>query len=263
MKTKVAKDAEGRQCRANRHEPLSLVSLTRPPIDALEREEIGKQIWIGILLRYGQCLSDGDRALWNNPPEHPEESPNHVRLLRAFDEFLLAQFAEWGWRLLMSVDVLHRVSEWEKHAPDLLSRLGKQLELRSMVLRGAKCAPFGEDIDKFADPAIEELAILLHRQREEFGRRREAVSCENIATWVRAEIAAHGREFPWLRTNLEQLCGFIQNMPKRMQTAARTLERGRIRANSFFYLWYASCSNRSVKDVRNQISRSRSARRSS
>ena len=263
MKTKIATAAEGRQQPANRHEPLSLVSLTRPPVDPLKREEIGEQIWIGIHLRFQQSLSDDDRAPWNRPPEHPEESSEHLRLLRTFDEFLLGQFAEFGWRLLMSVGVLHRVSEWEKHAPDLLSRLGKQLELRSMVLRGEKCAPFGEDIDKFADPAIEELAILLHRQRAEVGRKREVVSCENIAVWVRAEIAAHAREFPWLRANLEQLCGFIQNMPKRKQTEARTLERGRMRADSFFYLWYASCSNRSVKDVRNQISRRRSARRQS
>jgi hypothetical protein len=263
MKTKIAMAAEGRQRPANSHEPLSLVSLTRPPLDPLKREEIGDQIWTGIHLRFQQSLSDRDRALWSRPPERPEESSEHLRLLRAFDEFLLGQFAELGWRLLMSFGVLHRVSEWEKHTPDLLSRLGKQLKLRSMVLRGEKCAPFGEDIDKFADPAIKELAILLHRQRAELDRKRAAVSCENIAIWVRAEIAAHGKEFPWLRANLEQLCGFIQNMPKRRQAAARTLERGRMRANSFFYLWYASCSNRSVKDVRNQISRRRSARRSS
>jgi len=137
MKTKIATAAEGRQQPTNTHEPLSLVSLTRPPLDPLKREEIGEQIWIGIHLRFQQSLSDDDRALWSRPPERPEESREHLRLLRAFDEFLLGQFAEFGWRLLMSVGVLHRVSEWEKHAPDLLSRLGKQLELRSMVLRGS------------------------------------------------------------------------------------------------------------------------------
>jgi hypothetical protein len=256
MKTKIAKSA-------NNDLPLSLVSLTRPPLNPLERDEIGEQIWIGIHLRFQLNLSDRDRALWVRPPPRPEESPEHLRLLRAFDEFLLCQFAEWGWRLLMSVGVLHRISEWEKHAPDLLRRFGKELELRSMVMRGEKCAPFAEDIDKFADPAIEELARLLRRQRAEFGGKREAVSCENIAVWMRSEIAAHVTEFPRLRANLEQLCGFVHNLPKRNRTAARTLERGDMRAKNFFYSWYASCSNRSAKDVRNQISRRRSAHRSS
>jgi hypothetical protein len=245
------------------NEQPSLVSMTRPPADPLERDKIGEQVWNGIRLRFETSLSDRDRALWAKPPARPEESPEHLRLMRAFDDFLLRQFTEWGWRLLMSAGVLHRISEWEKHDPVLLGRLGKELELRSKVLRGEKCAPFGEDIDKFADPTIEELANLLGRQRLEFGTNKKAVSCEKIAVWIRSEVAANLTEFPWLNANLEQLFGFIHTLPKHNQTAARSLERGNMRANGFFYLWYAACSNRSVKDVRNQISRSRGARRSS
>jgi hypothetical protein len=146
------------------NEQPPLVSMTRPPSDPLERDKIGEQVWIAICLRFVTSLSDRDRTLWAEPPARPEESPEHLRLLRSFDDFLLRQFAEWGWRLLMSANVLHRISEWEKHDPALLGRLGKELELRSKVLRGEKCAPFGEDIDKFADPTIEEVANLLRRQ---------------------------------------------------------------------------------------------------
>jgi len=237
-----------------------LVSMTRPPSDPLERDKIGKQVWTGIGLLFVMSLSDRDRSLWANPPTRPEESPEHLRLLHAFDDFLLCQFAEWGWRLLMSAEVLHRISEWEKHDPVLLERLGKELGLRSRVLRGEKCAPLGKNIHKFADPTIKELKILLQQQLD-FGTKRKAVSCEKIALRIRSEVAAHPAKFPWLSGNLEQLCGFIQNLPKNHQRAAQKFERGDLRANSFFYLWYASCSNRSVKDVRNQISRSRAAHR--
>jgi hypothetical protein len=236
--------------------------MTRPPSDPLERDKIGKQVWTAICIRFVMSLSDRDRSLWGNPPIRPEESPEHLRLLHAFDDFLLCQFAEWGWRLLMSAEVLHRISEWEKHEPVLLERLGKELGLRSKVLRGEKCAPLGEDIDKFADPTIKELKILLRQRRLDFVSKRKAVSCEKLAAWIRSEIVAHPTKFPWLRANLEQLCGFIYNLPKNNQRAAQKFERGDMRENSFFYLWYASCSNRSVKDVRNQISRSRAAHRS-
>jgi hypothetical protein len=161
----------------------------------------------------------------------------------------------------MSAEVLHRISEWETHDPVLLERLGKELGLRSKVLRGEKCAPLGRNIHKFADPTIKELKILL-RQQLDFGSKRKAVSCEKIALRIRSEVAAHPAKFSWLSGNLEQLCGFIHNLPKNHQRAAQQFERGDLRANSFFYLWYASCSNRSVKDVRNQISRSRAAHRS-
>lgn len=239
-----------------------LVLMTRPPDDPMLREEIGGQVWAAILMRFEKGLSEQDRTLWHNPPERVKESPGHLRVMHAFDDFLLGQFAEWGWRLLMSVGVLQRISEWEKHNTALLDRLGKQLALRSNVLHGENCAPFPEDIDVFADGAIEELGRLLRLQVENFRDSRRGVSCKTMAAWMQAEIEAKPKEFPLLQANLAQLHGFVHNLPRRDAMAARTLRRGDMRPRGFFLLWFARCSNRSMKDVQNEISGRRAQRRS-
>jgi len=241
--------------------PLAL--MTRPPSDPMEREMIGGQMWTGILLRFEGGLSEQDKVLWHNPPERVSESPEHLRVMHVFDEFLLGQFAEWGWRLLMSVGVIHRISEWEKHNPALLERLGKELALKSRVLRGEKSAPLPEDIDVFADYAIPELARLLRLQREAFGSTPRGVSCEDIAEWMQSQVRKRPTEFPLLRANLAQLHGFVHNLPNVDRIAARALRRGDLRPRGFFILWYARCSNRSVRDTQNELSRRRSQRRRS
>jgi hypothetical protein len=240
-----------------------LASMAKPPFDAREREAIGEQMWEAMLLRFEAGLSEKDRQLWHNPRERVEEAPEHLRLMHTFDAFLLGQFAEWGWRLLMSVHVIHRISEWEKHDPALLERLGRELALKSRVLRGEKAAPFAEDIDVFADGAIEELGRLLRLQRENFCKIRRGVSCVTIAEWMQSEIRTRPTEFPLLKANLPQLHGFVHNLPKADGAASRSLKRGDMRARGFFLLWYAQCSNRSVKDVQNELSRRRAQRRRS
>jgi hypothetical protein len=238
-----------------------LVSMTRPPDDPAVREEIGQQVWSGLWLKFEARLSEQDLRLWRNPPErkHVKDSPEHLRLLHAFDDFLLCEFAEWGWRLLMSVGVLGRLSEWEKHSPALWVRFGKELELKSRVLRGEKQARLGEGIETFADGAIPELKLLLVRQKEEFGKRRR-FDYNDIAKWMRQEISEHSKEFPNLAANLEQLVGFVANMPRWNKVMAQRFKQGEVRAQGFFYQWFAACSNRSPKDVKNQLSRLRTQR---
>lgn len=242
-------------------ETPSLAAMTRPPADAAERERIGREIWTAFRFMFESGLSQRDTLLWHNPPSDVSQSPEHVRLLHAFDDFVLSQFAVWGWRLLMSAEVLQRVSEWEKHDPALLERLGKEMAVRSRVLRGEKSAPLGDGVEAFADGAIEELTRLLRRQREQFRADRRGVACEEIADWMRAEIAARPSEFPLLRANLEQLHGFVHTLPRSNPAAAKAFRRGDLRPRGFFTLWFALAHNRSVKDVQNILSARRSARR--
>lgn len=243
-------------------EAPSLAAMTKPPTDAAERDNIGRQMWGALSFIFESSLSEQDKALWKSPPSDPSQSPEHLRLLHTFDNFILSQFSVWGWRLLMSVEVLQRVSEWEKHDPTLLARLGKEMELRSRVLRGEKSAPLGDGVEAFADGAIEELTRLLRRQREQLHARRGA-SCEAIADWMRSEIGTRPDEFPLLRGNLEQLHGFVHTLPRSNATAARAFRRGDLGARGFFILWFALTHNRSVKDVQNMISARRAARRRS
>jgi|SRR5580704_3166563 hypothetical protein len=238
--------------------PLGLI--TQPPLDSTEREQIGVEVWTGLYFRFDGNLSEQERSMRRNPPKPGEKCDEYLHLAHAFDDFLLHQFAEFGWRMLMSVEVLQRLAEWEKHSPVLLARLGEELALRSKVLRGEKSAPLGIGIEKFADAAIVELGMLLSRQREEFGPKRGVVSCEKISAWMKAEIDARPAEFPQLRANLAQLCGFVASLPKRNPNAARILQNGGMRASGFFIQWYATCSNRSPKDLKNQLSRLRNQR---
>src|SRR5690349_17148274 len=87
-------------------EAPSLALMPRPPADATERDMIGSQMWAAILMRFEAGLSERDKALWHNPPEQESESPEHLRVMHAFDDFLLGMFAEWGWRPLMCFGAL-------------------------------------------------------------------------------------------------------------------------------------------------------------
>jgi len=247
----------------DRSEAPSLGAMTRPPEDAKERDSIGQQIWMGVVLRFEHSLSESDLSLWQKPPTKVADSPEHLRLLRSFDNFLLDLFADWGWRMLMSVAVLHRISEWEKHSPHLLERLGRQLALRSRVLRGEKSSPFEQDMVELADKLTEELDRLLRLCREENRNRRLSISCQEIAEWMDATIRKRPLEFEVLRGNRAQLYGFVHMLPLREKAAAEALRRGDLRAKAFFLLWYARTHNRSLKDVKNEFSKRRSERRQS
>jgi hypothetical protein len=160
----------------------------------------------------------------------------------------------------MSAGVLQRLAEWEKHSPELLRRVGCELELRSRVFRGEKSAPLAEDIDRFADRAIPELDRLIRMQRDHFGSRTGASSCQDVAEWMKQQVQGRASEFPSLGGNIAQLCGWVETLPKRNPDAGRAVRRGTMRPSTFFHAWYADCSQRSLKDVKNQVSRRRSRR---
>jgi len=128
--------------------------------------------------------------------------------------------------------------------------------LKSKIFRAEKQAPLPEGVEEFADGAIEELGRLLRLQRDEFGQR-PTVRCARIAEWMKAEVEARSSEFRWLFPELAQLHAFVANLPQQNPTMARRLERGDLRAQGFFYQWYAAFTNRSPKDVENRISRRR------
>jgi hypothetical protein len=236
-----------------------LATMAGPPDDPVECMLIGDQLWLGLVMRFQEGIPEGDRVLWRNPPLDVSKFPEHLRVLEAFDEFLLGQFAEWGWRMFLSRDIVRRVAEWEIHSPDLCRRLGEMLETKSKVFRGEKSAPFPEGIEKFADGATEELGRLLRIQRDEFAQR-SVVRCDRIAEWMKLTVESRSTEFPLLHAQLDQLHGYVATLPKRNPAAARSLERGDIRPEGFFYQWYAACTNRSAKDVQNRISSFRSQR---
>jgi hypothetical protein len=239
-----------------------LATMTRPPDDPKLREAMGNSLWVGIFNRFTGTLSDSDKALWALPPQDPSQSPAHLRLLNRFDDFVVEQFHDYGWRLLMSHGALCRIAEWTKNSPERLEAMSQQLALHSRILRGESVAPFPPDIEEFAAKAIPELGLLLRRQREEFGSRPVEATCSKIAGWMKWEIQASPDIYPTLSVELPQLLGWVETLPRRNKDAAKTLTAGDMRAPGFFYQWYSACTNRSLKDVQNKFSELRRRRRS-
>jgi hypothetical protein len=239
----------------------SLATMIEPPINVADREEIGNQLWIALIMRYEQIASFSDVQLLSSPPA--TRGRDYAVALRRFDEYILEQFGEWGWRMLMSREVMKTIARWEAEDPDRLERLGDKLALKSRIYRGEKTAPLTEGIEGFADNVIAELKILLNMQRDEFVRRAVPAKCDRIAEWMKQRVEEHPSDFPLLRANLAQLHGYVSTLPIRNKAGAAAFERSEIRADSFFYQWFAACTNRNVKDVRNQISRRRTTKLSS
>jgi hypothetical protein len=238
--------------------PLALMDA--PPHDPIERDRIGNEIWMGIVLRFEARLSEPEKSLLRNPPADPKQSSEYKRLVHLFDDYLLSQFADFGWKLLMSRDVLDRVAIWESERTELVERLGRELVDRSRVFRGDKSAGFGERLEDFADKAVEQLHRLLSRLRDEFGKRNVLPTCERIAAWMKLEIESDPERYPELLAELPQLVGWVESLPSRNSQLAKTLVRCDMRAQGFFNQWYAACSHRSPRDVQNQISRRRALR---
>jgi hypothetical protein len=233
----------------------SLEMMGGPPEDSAEYNRLGDELWIGLTLRYQKIAPPQEVELLGKPPENPLEDREYVVALKRFDEYILDQFAMWGWRLLLSKEVVRILARWEGLRPDLLERCGQRLAVKSRTFRGEKSVPFPDDIAQFADGAIVELQSLLRRQRDEFARRGFVARCDRIAEWMKLEIEARPSDFPRLHDSLGQLHSYVKiYLPAHNPKAARTLESGTIRADSFFYQWYAVSTNRSVRDVRNQIS---------
>lgn len=240
---------------------IDLGTMVAPPEDPVECNRIGDELWIGLTLRYRETASARDVELLAKPPENPAKDRDYLMALKRFDAYILEQFAEWGWRMLMSREVVRILARWEGLDPDALETCGKKLALKSKIFRGEKAAPFSEGIEQFADGAITELQSLLRIQRDEFARRGTVARCDRIAEWMKLEIESRPADFPRLHAHLGQLAAYVQTyLPTRNPKAARMLESGIVRADSFFYMWYAVCTNRNVRDVRNQISRRRISR---
>ena len=136
------------------------------------------------------------------PPENPQESPEHRRILNDFDDYLLGLFHTYGWRLLMSEEVLQRLAEWERRSPHLLKRLGEELALRSRVVRGDAPHPFDRDLYDFKEKASEELKVLLNKARTVFGSRHRRPNCSQISEWMKTEVQSQPSSFfaPYTQT---------------------------------------------------------------
>jgi hypothetical protein len=239
--------------------PLAL--LMTPPADSVAREDLGKQIWAGLILRFEAQLSERDRWLFTHAPDNWTKSAEHMRLAHELDAFLIHDgLVQFGPLVFCSLDFLKRFWSWRNDNPDLFEQAGKALKNHALIWLGKEKAPWPPDLDKIADRVIEELEKLLRRMRDEFGSRRMAPSCSRVAAWMKLEIEARPEEFSTLRAELAMLCGWVENLARQNQDAARRLSGGQMRGDSFFYLWYSHLSKHRQKTVRNRTAHLRTHR---
>jgi hypothetical protein len=210
---------------------------------------------MALTVRYREIAPVGQIDLLANPPQDSIQHREYQLALRRFHEYILDQAAIWGWRMDMSSEVV-RIKAWaEANEPKFLGKYGKQQELKAEYFCGGKPFPFPEHIEEFADGCILELRGLLRVQRGEFARRRLMPRCERIAEWIKLEIETRPADFRHLYPYSGQLISYIRNhLPTRNPKSARELETGTVRADTFFYQWYAAATGRNFRDVQNQIS---------
>jgi hypothetical protein len=242
-----------------KHIPLQ--QMTMPPDGAEERQNIGDQLWMGNVIRFQETLSEVEQVLWRNPPANISPNSQYARLIDKFDEYLVRECeTKWGWRLLMSRDMLRRHAQWEMQKPELFEKMGHAMMTHARIVRGEEAAPLAEGVDLYADDAIEEMGRLLQLCRNEF-LSRPVVRCERIAAFMKLTVDSRRSEFPHLYGDLGQLEGFVSNLPTINKEASQLLEKFDVRAEGFFTLFFATAHNRTVKDVQNRLSEMRRQRR--
>src|SRR5262250_3636607 len=100
----------------------NLETMALPPKDAAEREQIGKELYTGLCLNYERIAPERDVYLIKTAAANCTD-PEFLAASKRFDEYILEQFAEWGWRMLMSRDIIAILARWEALAPELFRRL--------------------------------------------------------------------------------------------------------------------------------------------
>jgi len=226
-----------------------------PPRSAAEREFYGQLLWANVRRRFKQTLSDADKRLWEAPPADVRTSPAHARLLKSFDDLLLAQFRHYGPALFMSHGVLQRIFEWRRHEPHRMILLARELELNSRVVRedpGARF-PVTPELGTFKHKSKEELTLLFSKTRTEFSSksRRDRIS---IVGCIEALIKEQPGTFPGLHRILPQLKEFLLVAPEHLVLG---IVNSRTRAPSFIDTWVSFATGYSVQRARQAMSRSR------
>jgi hypothetical protein len=230
-------------------------TMSAPPRSAAEREFYGQLLWANVRGRFTQTLSDSDLRLWKCPPPGVGSSPAHVRLLKSFDDFLLAQFRHFGPALFMSQGVLQRIFAWRKADPHWMKLLAAELELNSRAVCGddGMHLPISQDLGTFKREAVKELRVLFSQIRTEFSPKKRAQAL--IADRIERAVKHQTQIFPILHRSLPQLRSFLQVAPEDLVLG---IANGRTQAPSFIDAWVASATGYSVQRARQAMSKSRS-----
>jgi hypothetical protein len=238
-----------------RGEQLVEAQIMDPPQSAADREYYGLLLWGNVCGRFKETLSASDLRLWGSHSADVRSSLAHVRLMKSFDDFLLAQFRHYGPALFWSHGVLQRLSEWRGNNSHWMNLLGAQLELNSRVVCGEAGArfPIGKELGALKPEVVRELRILFPKVRTEFFSKNR--TAKKIASWVERVVKEQPLVFPCLNRSLPQLKMFL--LTAQQEGLVLGIVTRRTHAPSFVNSWVASATGYSVQRARQEMSRSR------
>jgi hypothetical protein len=238
-----------------RAEQLVEAQTMDPPQSAADREYYGLLLWANVCGRFKKTLSASDLRLWRSHSADVRSSLAHLRLMKSFDDFLLAQFRYYGPTLFFSHGVLQRLFEWRGDDSHWMKLLGAMLELNSRVVRGEAGArfPITQDHSVFKREAVEELRVLFSKIRTEFSSMNRTPAL--IADCFERMVKQQPRVFPCVNRSLPQLESFLLVAQEDLVLG---IVSGRTHAPSFVDAWVASATGYSVQRARQAMSRSRS-----
>jgi hypothetical protein len=234
------------------HPPLALIQ--SPPTDAPERDQIGNALWASVVMSFEATLSESETRFFHSLGlQRGEGSPEQMRMLARLDFHLVAKLEQFGVLLLMSVGALQRLFEARRRGDTkMVTRMLKAIELEALVFAGKKCAPLPDGVGAWADEATRQLDRLFARMRHELLAKTVYPTCASIAEWVKNEIESRPAQHDALRPYLAQLVGFIENLVKLDEKAAKALCARSLSSRRFFTLWWSISTNRSEKDLQNR-----------
>lgn len=169
------------------------------------------------------------------------------------DAVILKQAETLGWRLLLSIRVQWRLSEWEQHphGPELHEHLGKALAKSSRILQGKELPPIDNpDLISTQAATTEELRVVLLRMREVFAPRHASPDDKEVLELF-VTIVSDSEDHSRLKANLAQWRQFFEANPAslKLQVFGKHLS-----PVALFLDWLAFCKGHEVETLRKKIS---------
>lgn len=217
---------------------LRLATMPALPETPAEREFLGAEVWQKLIdgFTWEAKLSEAGLALLHSAPKCIPQG-DHATLLRhrnaldiqrAFDFYLVGQFAQWGSRLTVSPQVANRALQWEIHDTHLMKRYTESLLNRARAVQregGAHLEVRGEELRTIFRVLPPELHTLFRKVHTDFGKRESECTNTGLALFFEKEIVSGS--YVNLSAHLADFQAFIgsrESKPRRFVMVRFTLK---------------------------------------
>ena len=187
-----------------RSKPMPQIISRIPWHDGMSRDELDEAITKELLAIWYSAWSAKELQL-----QAEMEAGQHDELLPGvcskLDGIILKQAESLGWRLLISSQVLRRISMWdaEESGSDLFVRLGKALGKSVRIVQGKELPPIDDpDLIPTQIETTRELRAVLREMRKVFSGRRTGAHAGKVLECFGRIVSNSGTSYPLLKANL-------------------------------------------------------------